>query len=198
MVIVEGWLGRLARGTISRRRLTAVWWGGGAGKEGTISIRRVMVTASSCCLAQGQYNQFYETAVVDFYSAPDLILHYSNGNTCKDEWRRYGRWSFKGLRWEHVAYPMSEGDRSIKFTFEDLAFDNCESIMELDIPLGKFQGMTPEQVENYKRKNYIKFKDSQPKPSEEALLAAYKVPLPQPLSEPDIERILMAAYAIDF
>ena len=98
-----------------------------------------------------EYNQFYETAVVDFYSAPDLILHYSNGNTCKDEWRRYGRWSFKGLRWEHVAYPMSEGDRSIKFTFEDLAFDNCESIMELDIPLGKFQGMTPEQVENYKR-----------------------------------------------
>lgn len=146
------------------------------------------------------YSQYYETAVVDFYSAPDVILHYSNGNTCKDEWRRYGRWEFKGLRWvqEHKAYPMSENNTSIIFTFEDIAGDNCESIAELDIPLGKFKGMTPEQVENYKRKNFIKFKDYQPRPSKEALLAAYKVPLSQPLSEPEIEKILMAAYAIDF
>lgn len=137
---------------------------------------------------------FYETAKIEFYSAPDVITQYSNGNTCKDEWRRYWRWEFKNLTkiengWapEYSCYKFDE--------CKDIVFQSGDPEMETNIPMGKFAGMTYQEVQNYKRKNQVFYKGQFPKPSKEAVEAAFKTQ--NVLSIEDVEKMLIEAYKID-
>lgn len=140
-----------------------------------------------------EFKDYYDVVFVDFYSAPDVIYHYSNGNTCKDEWRRYDRWRFEGLKL--LDKLESDDVRTILFEFAEFNSIWDESIKETDIPLGKFRGMTQKEVDEYQRKNFVKFKDWKPQPSLEAIQAASEV-IPE-LDRTDIENILVAAYRVD-
>lgn len=108
-------------------------------------------------------DEHYDEIQINFYSAPDVIMQYSNGNTCKDEWRRYFRYNFKDLNLvskepdllsEYCVYTYSYGE----FKYEHFAFDDPE--LERDIPMGKFAGKTLEQVAEYKRLNKYQFKSN--------------------------------------
>jgi len=93
----------------------------------------------------------YDKARIDVYSAPDLILTYTNGNTNRDEWKRNMIYEFKNLNHEaNETYSYDDLELSI------LQYDDPET--ETDIPLGKFIGMTFEDVQEYKRKNVLNFK----------------------------------------
>jgi hypothetical protein len=142
------------------------------------------------------FKDFYETAKIDFYSAPDLIMSYSNGNTCKDEWRRYWRWEFTNFTLKNKIDDI-QGDFHLTYTFDefkDIVFHD-DSEMTANVPMGKFAGMTPKQVENYKRKNQMYFKGQFPKPSKEAVEAAFKAQ--SALSIEEIEKVLIEAYKLD-
>lgn len=143
-----------------------------------------------------KFLEHYDTAIVDFYSAPDLIMSYSNGNTSKDEWRRYVRYEFKNLDLLNLLNPDCYGNVTAIFSFDEFknVFDDTTLFLEGDIPLGKFRGMTLKEVDNYKRKNFIKFKDWKPCPSKEAIKAACAV---SSLAKEAIIDILVAAYEVD-
>lgn len=134
----------------------------------------------------------YETMKIDFYSAPDVIMTYTNGNTCKDEFRRYSRDVLanvklvkKDFAGEYTAYTYSYEEVTHQwFNWDD---PECET----DIPLGKFQGKTYKEVQNYKRKNRSYFKGETLQPSPEAIEAACAA---QSLG---LEAMLIAAYKID-
>jgi len=155
--------------------------------------------------------EFYEAAKIDFYSAPDVIMTYSNGNTCKDEWRRYFRWTFKNLKLISKTEDATGESTLFAYSYEEFKdqvfnWDNPEQTT--NIPMGKFAGMTYEQVQNYKRKNRYYFKGESPSPSKEALEAAYdtmvlythaKFSNTWPLMDrKTIEAMLIAAYKIDY
>jgi hypothetical protein len=145
---------------------------------------------------------FYESVDIDFYSAPDVIMKYSNGNTCKDEFRRYSRDVFKNLRLiKKEEDPLGEYTTYV-YTYDTAIhqwFNWDDPECETNIPLGKFQGMTYKEVQNYKRKNRVYFKGESPQPSPEAIEAACAA---QPTSEwplglEDVKVMLQAAYKID-
>ena len=103
-----------------------------------------------------EFKDFYETAVIDFYSAPDVIMTYTNGNNCKDEWRRYTRHTLKNLKKSKVEAGYCDDEVIFHFTYEDLKnewFNYNDPIQETNIPLGKFYNMTYEQVQEYKKQN---------------------------------------------
>ncbi len=145
------------------------------------------------------FKDFYETAKIDFYSAPDVIMSYSNGNTCKDEWRRYWRWEFTNLKLERDDQVLGSDDEfHLTYTFDefkDIQFYGDDPEMTANIPMGKFAGMTPKQVDNYKRKNQMYFKGQFPKPSKEAVEAAFNAQ--SALTIEEIEKVLIEAYKLD-
>lgn len=96
------------------------------------------------------------TLTMDIYSAPDLILPYTNGNTNQDEWRRRDR--LKILDIELLSISNEVQVNILTFKFKECISIWDKSILELDIPLGKFKGMTLEQVNDYKKNNvFVKF-----------------------------------------
>ena len=105
------------------------------------------------------FREHYDTAIINLYIAPDVILTYTNGNTTKDEFYRYQRWVFTNLELDKnvtivdgINYIYNYGDvKSDWFNWDD-----PES--KTDIPLGKFAGMTFKQVEQYIKENVFNFK----------------------------------------
>ncbi len=96
----------------------------------------------------------YKIGHVDFYSAPDVIWPYANGNTNSKEFRRYWRDVFEGLKLISKTESGECTDYVYSYTeFVQLLLGDQES--EEDIPIGKFAGMTYEQVQEYKRVNVI-------------------------------------------
>jgi len=145
---------------------------------------------------------FYETAQIDFYSAPDVILTYSNGNTCKDEFRRYSRTTFKNLKLIKKEEDLAGEYTAYTYSFDEIVahwFNWDDPECETNIPLGKFQGKTYKEVQDYKRKNRIYFKGMEPQPSPEAIEAACAAQptLEWPLGLEDVKVMLQAAYKID-
>ena len=146
-------------------------------------------------ISENHLEDYYETALIDLYSAPDLIMTYSNGNTSKDEFRRYGRWEFKNLNRLHLQEYMM--DFEMIYAFDEMTWNNCQNIQETDIPLGKFYRMTQKEVDNYTRKNFVKFKDWKPRPGEEAIEAALQALPENSLDRAAVKELLIAAYRVD-
>lgn len=148
-----------------------------------------------------KFLNFYENAQIDFYSAPDVYFTYSNGNTGKDEWERYFRWEFKNLKLISKVQMHDELTATYSYEeFKDVVFKGDDPEMVTDIPMGKFAGMTYEQVQNYRRKNKFYFKGQYPTPSKEALDAAMAAQptLEWPSGEEEVKEMLIAAYKVDF
>lgn len=147
-------------------------------------------------LNEGALQIFYKIMQIDFYSAPDVIMTYTNGNKNKDEFRRYSRDVLKNVNLirkeeddDYTTYLYSYKD-VMRYSFGWNDFE-CEN----NIPLGKFEGYSYEQVQNYKRKNHLCFKGETVQPSLEAVRAAWEA---RPnISIEDIKSILVAAYKID-
>jgi hypothetical protein len=149
---------------------------------------------------QEQPKDFYEYAQIDCYSAPDVIMSYTNGNTCKDEFRRMSRDVFKNLKLISKTEDITGEYTEYVYTYDEATshwfnWDDPES--ETNIPLGKFQGLTYKQVQDYKRKNRHHWQT--PKPSDEAVEAACNAQptLEWPLGLADVRVMLEAAYKID-
>jgi len=111
---------------------------------------------------RGEYSfrENYEKATIDFYSAPDVIMTYTNGNTCKDEFRRLARWDFDSLKLDNKEDSLDGEYTRYNYTYESVDykwfnFDDPES--KTDIPMGKFAGKTYEEVQQYKKLNKYEF-----------------------------------------
>lgn len=101
----------------------------------------------------------YKEAFVDFYSAPDCIMTYTNGNTNKDEWLRYWREKFVDLKLKSI--DISEDSTKATYTYklsEVEGYHNGDRMTVEDIPLGKFHGMSLEEYEKYREDNVWNFK----------------------------------------
>lgn len=142
-----------------------------------------------------------QTMKIDFYSAPDVISRYANGNSCEDEFRRYGQHILKNVHLIEKDVDLIDEYIYCTFSYDEIeskCFTFGDPECETNIPLGKFKGMTYQQVQNYKRVN--RPYGQNPEPSSEAIQAAYEA---QPLSEEyrlsleDIKIMLLAAYKLD-
>lgn len=118
----------------------------------TLNKANKTITVTTYGISPGQLKRNYSQVVCDFYSAPDVILAYKNGNTCKDEWRRYSRTILNNLLL--VAYSGVESDGYATFKYTDFECPRLtEEEMYSNIPLGKFMNMTYEQVKEYRKIN---------------------------------------------
>ena len=75
--------------------------------------------------------------------------------------------------------------------------NDTESTRRNKIPIGKFCLMTDKEIDNYQRKNKFYFKGQYPKPSQEAIDAAYES-ANKKINKTVIEKILIAAYKLDY
>ncbi len=124
--------------------------------NGIISVSDPLIDEErkEVCFAyfDGEIAEAIEVGVVDFYSAPDVIMQYTNFNTNKDEFRRYIRWTFSGMK------LLEHHEKSVKYSYENVTtrrFSFGDREMETDIPIGKFSGLTYEQVQEYKKLNFV-------------------------------------------
>lgn len=98
---------------------------------------------------------------IDMYQAPDVIFPYANGNTNQDEFRRYYRDKFENL----TLIKKQEFAERIEYEYKFENFnmgcfgrglgqsDENRIACEDNIPIGKFSGMTYQQVQEYKERN---------------------------------------------
>ncbi len=106
----------------------------------------------------GEIKGFYEELSYDVYSAPDVIMTYTNGNNTKDEWYRYAKYKFKNLKLVKVEQNYVD-TLSVTFSYECfdgkwLNFDDPEMIA--NIPMGKFSNMSNEQYQEYRKNNVLR------------------------------------------
>ena len=94
---------------------------------------------------------------IDFYSAPDVIWEYFDGSDNRHEWRRFFCWEFKESKIikKHFSVPGECGADYV-FSFdavEDVLPDkNDDLAFERDIPFGRFNNMTEDQIREWKKK----------------------------------------------
>lgn len=107
----------------------------------------------------GKVQASYEELEYDFYSAPDVIFTYTNGNTCKDEWQRYFKFKIKGLKLIEVEQNYVD-TLAATFSYEELVdeyYSYPDPRCVVGVPMGKFAGMTYEQYQEYRNQNQHNF-----------------------------------------
>jgi hypothetical protein len=110
---------------------------------------------------ESNFDEYYENAIIDFYSAPDVIFSYTNGNNNKNEFNRYWRYEFKKLKLIRELIELDESLNAI-FEFEKYSIVHPTNLDDAfyyeNVPLGKFAGMSIEEVKDYKKTNMWKLK----------------------------------------
>lgn len=102
---------------------------------------------------EGDLNEEYPEASIDVYSAPDVIYNYPGSTeTNRNEFLRVFRHAFKGLKIAEKGI-IKEGEgwkiTPINFSFREYKFEQwgIGSDEKLkNIPIGKFVGLTVEQI----------------------------------------------------
>jgi hypothetical protein len=105
-----------------------------------------------------EFKDSYDQAVIDLYSAADVIFTYTNGNTNKDEFRRLARWDFNTLKLSHQEDSLDGDYTKYVYAYESLVhnwYNWPDPESETDIPIGKFAGKTYEEVQHYNKENKL-------------------------------------------
>jgi hypothetical protein len=100
---------------------------------------------------------FYPETTIEFYSAPDVIMTYEDGDNNSGEWCRYARWIFKNFEPQKTNEDL-DGTYTYRCLFSECTggwFALNDPEMYRDVPMGKFAGLTPEQIEKRKAKRFL-------------------------------------------
>ena len=125
--------------------------------NGSVLVGRAVVDGERVTFSKiDPIDDFYAEAVIDMYSAPDVLFEYpgSLGETNKNEFLRYYRLTFKNLKLESLVESRAV------FSFDEMQHHNTSDSDEMykNLPLGKFQGMSVDQIKAKKSLLYSQFR----------------------------------------
>ena len=90
----------------------------------------------------------FGTAIVDFYSAPDVIHTYKDGDSNKDEFAKYWKWEFTDLEEiSRVKHDIWENGQTVVYSYKEVKLINYEGLdVYRNVMLGKFSGLSEEGI----------------------------------------------------